>query len=266
MKPLRAVGAGFGAAFCCLTGTTAGLDIDAYRVVDLSHPYNAETVYWPTAPSRFELTRLAWGETSGGFFYAANAFATPEHGGTHMDAPIHFFADRQSVDEVPIDRLIVPAVVIDISDRAAEDRNYRLSTDDVRAFEERHGEIAQGVAVLLHTGWSRFWPDVKSYLGDDTPGDASKLEFPSFGADAARLLIEERGVVMLGVDTASIDFGKSNDFPVHRIAAEANVPGLENLTGLEQLPALGTTLIALPMKIEGGSGAPVRVVALVPNR
>ena len=120
--------------------------------------------------------------------------------------------------------------------------------------------------MLLRTGWSRYWPDAKAYLGDDTPGDASKLEFPSYGADAARLLVEERGVTVLGVDTASTDYGKSTDFAVHRIAAARNVSNLENLTNLDRLPATGALVFALPMKIEGGSGGPVRVVALVPRR
>ena len=149
--------------------------------------------------------------------------------------------------------------------KAGADRNYRLTVADVLAFEERHGAIDEGTIVLLRTGWSERWPDVKDYLGDDTPGDPSGLSFPSYGAEAARLLVERRGVVLLGVDTASIDYGASEDFPVHRIAAARNVGGLENLTGLARLPPTGFTILALPMMIEGGSGAPVRTVALVPG-
>jgi kynurenine formamidase len=119
--------------------------------------------------------------------------------------------------------------------------------------------------VLVRTGWSRHWPDRLAYLGDNTPGDASKLRFPGYGEDAARLLVEERQVVLLGIDTASVDFGRSTDFIVHRVAAARNVANLENLTNLDRLPPRGATVIALPMKIEGGSGAPVRVVALVPK-
>jgi kynurenine formamidase len=118
--------------------------------------------------------------------------------------------------------------------------------------------------VLLRTGWSRHWPDRAAYLGDDTPGDASNLHFPSFGEDAARLLVEERNVAALGADVASIDYGQSTDFPVHRIAMAKNVPGFENLTNLEQLPATGAWIIALPMKIAGGSGGPLRAVAAIP--
>ncbi|MCZ6895168.1 MAG: cyclase family protein [Gammaproteobacteria bacterium] len=164
-----------------------------------------------------------------------------------------------------MERLIAPGVVIDVTKQAGADRNYRIEPRDVLAFEADHGFIEPGAIVLLRTGWSNYWPDRKAYLGDDSPGDASKLQFPSYGLEAARLLVEERKVALIGVDTASIDFGKSDDFEVHRIAAAGNVGGLENLTALEQLPPSGFVVIALPMKIEGGSGGPARVVALVPR-
>lgn len=239
------------------------LDVSEYDLVDLSHPYNSDTLYWPTSPSRFERRQLAFGETDGGYFYSSFSICTPEHGGTHLDAPQHFAADGLPTDAIPLENLIAPAIVIDVSKKAAADRNYRLSARDVRLFEDRHGRIKAGDIVLLRSGWSQYWPDAKSYLGDDTPGDASNLQFPSYGEDAARLLVEERKVAILGVDTASIDFGKSQDFVVHRIAAARNVSGLENLTNLHRLPATGSLVVALPMKIEGGSGGPVRVVALV---
>ena len=239
------------------------LDLSTYRMVDLTHAYGNRTVYWPTSPTKFSLERLAYGKTEGGYFYAANTLCTPEHGGTHLDAPLHFAEGRRSTDLVPLEQLIANAVVIDVSAKADKDRDYRATREDVLAFEKDHGRIAAGAIVLLRTGWSRHWPNAKAYLGDDTPGDASKLSFPSYGVDAARLLVEERRAAALGIDTASIDFGRSTDFQVHRIAAAQNVPGLENLTNLDQLPATGTLMIALPMKIEGGSGGPLRAVALV---
>jgi kynurenine formamidase len=239
------------------------VDFSAYTVVDLTHPYNDKTVYWPTAPSKFRLDKLAYGKTDAGYFYAAYSLSTPEHGGTHLDAPIHFSEGGRTADQIPLAQLMGPAVVIDVSAQARVNRDYRVTLDDVVAFEKAHGPIPPGAIVLLRTDWSRLWPDAKAYLGDDTPGDASKLSFPSYGDAAARLLVEDRAVGALGVDTASIDYGRSTDFVVHRIAAARNVPGLENLTALDRLPARGATVIALPMKIEGGSGGPVRVVALV---
>lgn len=155
-----------------------------YRLVDLTHPFNAETVYWPTAPSGFQLKRLAYGKTERGYFYAANTFAAPEHGGTHLDAPIHFAAGKHTVEAIPLEQLVGPSVVIDVTEQAAADRDYRLTRTDVLSFEQRHGPIAPGSIVLLRTGWSRFWPDRKRYLGDDTPGDAAHLHFPSFGIEA----------------------------------------------------------------------------------
>jgi kynurenine formamidase len=242
------------------------LDVSNYRLVDLSHSYDDKTLYWPTSPSRFDKNILFHGVTDGGWFYSANTICTPEHGGTHFDAPLHFSASGIATDEMPLDSLIAPAVVIDISGQAESDHNYRLTAEDVRSFEKRNGTIEAGTIVLLRTGWSRFWPDAKTYLGDDTPGDAEHLQFPSYGEDAALLLIEQRKVAMLGVDTASIDYGQSRDFVVHRIAASKNVGGLENLTALTNLPATGSLVMALPMKIAGGSGGPARVVALVPRQ
>lgn len=241
------------------------LELSEYRLVDLSHVYGEDTLYWPTSPSAFEKQTLAYGDEETGYFYSAYAVCTPEHGGTHLDAPVHFSATGQATDEIPLTSLIAPAVVIDVTESANEDRNYRVSAADVAAFEEMHGTIPEGSIVLARTDWSRFWPDAMGYLGDDTPGDASNLQFPGFGADAVRILAEERGVAMIGIDTASIDYGKSQDFMAHRVGAAQNVANLENLTNLAELPATGSFVMALPMKIEGGSGGPVRVVALVPR-
>lgn len=239
--------------------------LDRARIIDLSHTFDQRTLYWPTATSGFQLTVLHRGPTPAGFFYAANSFCAPEHGGTHMDAPVHFAEGRQALDQVPLERLVAPAVVIDVARQAAADADYRLTVEDVRAWESRHGRIPEAAVVLLRTGWAARWPHVRRYLGDDIPGEASRLHFPAFGAESARLLVEERRVGVLGVDTASIDHGPSRDFVVHQIAAAADVPALENLADLGPLPEVGAWVMALPMKIGGGSGGPVRVVALVPR-
>ncbi len=241
------------------------LDVSEYRLVDLSHSYNDDTLYWPTPPSRFEKQQVAFGRTDGGWFYSAFSICTPEHGGTHLDAPQHFAARGITTDKIPLENLIAAAVVIDVTKQAEDDRDYRLTVDDVLDFERDYGEIEPGSIVLLRTGWGALWPDRKAYLGDDTPGDASNLRFPSYGRDAAWFLIEERNVGVLGVDMASIDYGQSTDFLVHRIAAKRNVPGIENVANLDLLPPRGAIVIALPIKIEGGSGGPVRIVALLPK-
>jgi kynurenine formamidase len=238
------------------------LDLRGVRLVDLTHPFDAQTLYWPTSPTSFELKTLAAGTTPGGYYYSSYSLCTPEHGGTHLDAPVHFSQTGKSAGELPLSQLIAPAVVIDITTQAAADAAYRVTRGDVEAFEASHGRIGAGTIVLVRSGWSRRWPDRKRYLGDDTPGDASKLKFPGYGEDAVRLLVE-RGVALLGIDTASIDHGPSTDFLAHRAGAAANIANLENLTNLDQLPPTGATVIALPMKIAGGSGGPVRVVAIV---
>ncbi len=235
------------------------LDISEYKLVDLGHSYGEDTLYWPTAPSRFEKTVISFGETESGGFYSAFSICTPEHGGTHLDAPMHFARDGLPTDRIPLENLVAPAIVIDVSEKSAADRNYLLSVDDVLTFEEQYGRIAPGTIILLRTGWSKYWPDAKAYMGE-----ANELEFPSYGGDAARLLVEVRKVAILGIDTASTDFGISQDFVVHRIAAKNNVSNLENLTNLDKLPPTGSLVVALPMKIKGGSGGPVRVVALIP--
>lgn len=262
---LLVLAAAFNLTACPATAGEQGfLDPDGFRVVDLTHAYDENTIYWPTSPSSFELKVLHDGMTDGVYYYRANSFCTPEHGGTHLDAPVHFAEGAHDTAAIPVERLMGPAVVIDVTDESAADPDYRLSGERVRAFEENHGAIPEGAIVVLRTGWWKRWPDRKAYLGDDTPGDASSLHFPSYGEDAARYLIEDRGAAVLGVDTASIDYGQSRDFIVHRVAGKANVPGLENLTNLDEVPVTGAWVIALPVKIDRGSGGPVRVVALVP--
>lgn len=241
------------------------LDLSRYEMVDLTHPFDRRTLYWPTSPTGFDLDTLSFGETPGGWFYAANAYSAPEHGGTHLDAPIHFAAGHQTADQVPLERLVALAVVIDVSRQAAADRDYRLTREDVLAWERAHGRIAAGTIVLLRTGWSSRYGDRAAYFGSAEPGSAADLHFPSYGEDAARLLVEERGAAAIGVDVASIDYGASADFVVHRVAAARDVPGFENLTGLDRLPPRGAIVIALPMKIAGGSGGPLRAIALVPR-
>jgi kynurenine formamidase len=233
------------------------------RLIDLSYTYDDDTLYWPTSPTAFELEELDYGVNEAGYFYAAYSFCTPEHGGTHLDAPIHFAEGGRTAAEVPARQLIAPAVVIDMSEAAASDPDARLDVSTIEAWEERNGAIPEGAIVILRTGWGSRWPDARAYLGDDTPGDASNLHFPAYGEESARYLVDERRVGALGVDTASIDYGQSSDFIVHQIAAAAGVPSLENVANVDELPETGFWIIALPVKIGKGSGGPVRIVAVL---
>lgn len=245
--------------------SAAGLDLASARIVDLSYTYDEKTLYWPTSPSSFELTELARGPADGGYFYSAYSFCTPEHGGTHVDAPVHFSEAGRTAAEIPVRQLVAPGVVIDMSKQAAQDPDARLDLSAVQEWESRNGTIPEGAIVILRTGWGKRWSlGAKEFFGDDTPGDASNLHFPGYGEEATRFLVEERKVGALGVDSASVDHGPSQDFPVHRIAAAHEIPNLENVAKTEDLPEKGFWIIALPIKIGSGSGGPVRIVAIVP--
>jgi len=236
--------------------------IDPAKLVDLTYPYNSKTVYWPNAKG-FEHRKDNWKRTPLGYWYAAGGFSTDEHGGTHMDSPIHFAEGKLTLEAVPVSKLAGPAFVIDISLACSKVRDYRATPADIQAFESKHGRIPRGAIVLFRTGWGRFWPDRKQYLGSDTPGDTANLHFPGIAPAAAELLVT-RGVAGVGIDTASTDYGPSTRFETHQILSEANIYGLENVAYLEKLPATGATLIAAPMKIENGTGGPVRILALLP--
>ena len=237
--------------------------LDESRVLDLTYAFNESTIHWPTARP-FALLRTAFGKTEGGYWYAAGDLCLAEHTGTHMDAPIHFAQGGLTADRVPLTSLIGPAAVIDVRAEAAADPDYRVSVADLRRWEQANGAIPRGAIVLALTGWGRFWPDRAKYLGSDRPGDARDLHFPGFAAEAAEFLVTEREIDAVGIDTASLDHGPSRDFPVHRVLAAANKPGLENIANLDRLPPLGAQIIALPMKIADGSGGPARVIGVLP--
>jgi len=246
-----------------LSAPAAALDLSGARLLDLTHPFDSRTIYWPTA-RRFTLEPVAHGMTEGGYWYAANNFCAAEHGGTHLDAPIHFARDRWTADEVPLDRLVGAAVVVDITDKAARDPDALLTPDDLRTFERRAGRIPDGAIVLVRSGWDRYWDDPARYLGTAVPGDTAHLHFPGVAPDAAGWLTTARRIHAIGIDTASIDRGPSRDFLAHRALTNANVPIFENLAGLAALPPTGAVFIGLPMKIGGGSGGPLRAIAALP--
>ena len=240
------------------------LDLADARLVDLSHPFNSTTIYWPTA-QRFKLTEVADGQTEGGWHYSANNFEGAEHGGTHLDAPIHFSANGETADKIPLRKLVGPAVTVDVRSKAGADPDYLIGVGDLTAFEAANGQIARNTIVMLRTGWSSRWPNARRYLGTADRGEAAvpKLHFPGLSEEAARWLVTERRIRAVGIDTASIDRGQSAAFEAHRVLGAAQVPVFENVTALEKVPAEGFQVIALPMKIEGGSGGPLRTIAVI---
>jgi kynurenine formamidase len=235
------------------------------KLVDLSHGFDADTIYWPTEDG-FVLKQRFAGYTAGGYYYAANTFCAPEHGGTHIDAPIHFAEGHPSVEKIPLTQLMAPAIVLDVSGSAASNRDYQVSVGDFERWEQDHGRIPDGTIVLLRTDFSHFWPNRERYMGtaERGPKAVAKLHFPGLSPEAAHWLTEERNIAAVGLDTPSIDCGQSTTFESHRTLFEHDVPAFENLTHLDELPPTGFSVIALPMKIRGGSGAPLRAVAVVP--
>jgi kynurenine formamidase len=232
------------------------------RIVDLSYPFDSSTVYWPTAET-FKLETDFEGQTEKGYYYSAYRYSAAEHGGTHLDAPVHFAKGRNSVDQIPLDQLMGSGLVIDVSRQCVENRDYQVSVSDIQGWEKTNGRIPAGSIVLLRTGFGKFYPDPKKYLGTDErgPDAVPKLHFPGLDPQAARWLTQNRSIKAIGLDTPSIDYGQSTLFESHRILFDKNIPAFENVANLDQLPIRGFTIIALPMKIKGGSGGPLRIVA-----
>ena len=232
--------------------------------LDLTHAFDEQTIYWPTETG-FELLHGPAGLTEGGFYYAANRFAAAEHGGTHIDSPVHFYESGDTVDEIPLRRLIGEGIVVDVSEKCAAEPDYQIGVADLRSWEEVHGRKITDTLVLLRTGWGSFWPDRERYLGTAELGaDAvAELRFPGLHPEAAQWLVEQRSVRAVGIDTASIDFGQSQLFQSHVALFEHDVPVFENVASLDALPDQGFTVIALPMKIADGTGGPLRIVALL---
>ena len=254
----------FGSA-CAREPQPSGIPRGAERIVDLSHEYAADAIFWPTAEG-FKLEVVNDGMTPQGYYYAANNFSGAEHGGTHLDAPVHFAKGRMSVEQIPLDQLVGAAAVVDVSTKVESAPDYQVTVAELQAWEQAHGPLT-GLIVLIRTDYSKRWPDAERYLGTAERGEpaVAKLHFPGIHPEAARWLTEKH-VKAVGIDTASIDYGQSTAFETHRILYERNIPGLENLTNLSEIPATGATVIALPMKIKGGSGAPLRAVAMVQAR
>lgn len=234
-------------------------------VVDLTYPFSEETIYWPTN-KHFQWEKTDWGMTPAGYWYASANYAASEHGGTHIDAPIHFAQGRSTVDHIPVERLLGPAVVVDVRRQCRSNPDYEVTVQDLLDWEANHGPISPGELVLIWSGWGERWPDAKRYLGTETPQDSRSLHFPGLSAAAAEFLVAQRHVRGVGIDTASIDPGRSRDFPAHRILNGADLYVLENVAALDRLPPRGANVFALPMKIKGGTGGPVRILALLPAR
>lgn len=226
------------------------------RVLDLSYAINDKLVPWPGDTRWFEAKVNATVEKNG---YFTRSFWMLEHYGTHLDAPVHFPPGQTPVDQIPAKQFFGPAVVLDVRAEGAKNPDYQLPAARVEDWENKHGQIAEGAIVLLRTGWAARWPDARRYRNQDAQG---RMHFPGFSADSVKLLIK-RKISGIGCDTMSADFGASEDFAVHHLALGAGLYHLENLPDLSEVPEAGAFLVVAPIKLEGGSGGPVRVYALI---
>jgi kynurenine formamidase len=226
-------------------------------VLDLAYAINDKLVPWPGDSKWFEARVNSTVEENG---YFTRSFWMLEHYGTHLDAPIHFPPGKTPLDQIPAKQFFGMAVVFDVQEEGAADANYQLLAKQIDEWEERHGQIPEGAIALLRTGWASRWPDARRYRNQDAEG---KMHFPGFSVEAVERLIE-RKVGGIGCDTMSVDHGASEQFAVHRLALGAGLYHLENLSDLSDLPEAGAYLVVAPIKLEGGSGGPVRVFALLP--
>jgi kynurenine formamidase len=251
-------------SFLVLSFKMSTPDFPSGTIIDLSHAYDENTIYWPTAET-FHLEKDFEGVTDKGYYYAANRFSTAEHGGTHIDAPVHFAKGHNTVDQIPLEQLMGQAILVDVSKHCATNPDYLIAVSDFQAWEKQNGAIPKDAIVLLRTGYSKYWPDRKKYMGTDERGAQAvpKLHFPGLSPEAARWLIQNRAIKAIGLDTASIDYGQSTLFESHRTLFDKNIPAFENLDNLDQLPVKDFYVIALPMKIKGGTGGPLRIIAII---
>lgn len=233
--------------------------------IDLSYSFDSTTLYWPNNPDGFQHRVDAEGVTYLGYYYSSYTILTPEHGGTHLDAPIHFYEKGETVDELPLSKLTGAAVVIDVSVMALADRDYLIDSTAILHWEAEHGRVPEQTMVLFRTGYGKFYPDRESYFGTAKTGTEAipELHFPGIQPETALWLAKARNVKAVGLDTPSLDYGQSKDFAAHQALMENQVPGFENVANLDLLPATGIYVVALPMKIKGGSGGPLRIIAAI---
>ncbi|WP_437287804.1 cyclase family protein [Sorangium sp. So ce406] len=237
-------------------GAPGGLDVAAARVVDLTHPITPEIPLYP-GNKPFALETLSTVEKDA---YYSNRFAMDEHAGTHVDAPAHFMAGAATVEQIAPEQLVGPAAVVDVTAKVAASPDYLVTVDDLRGWEARHGALGARHIVLVRTGWGARWSDPAKYRNQDAKG---VMHFPGVSVEASRYL-RERGVRGVGIDTLSTDPGPSQTFDQHKAFLGAGGYHIENLANLEQLPEAGAVVMVAPLPLARGSGAPARVLALVP--
>lgn len=231
--------------------------------IDLTYTYDSSTLYWPNNVKSFEHSTEAEGKTDLGYYYSSYSICTPEHGGTHLDAPIHFAENKLTVDQLPLSSVTGNAVVVDVSANALANRDYLVQIADIEKWEKENGRLPDNCIILFRTGYGKFYPDRQQYFGTSKKGAEAipELHFPGIAPETTEWLLSKRNIKALGLDTPSMDYGQSKDFKTHQLLLAQNKPGFENVANLDKLPSKGIYVVALPMKVGKGSGAPLRIIA-----
>jgi len=249
------LGAAGAAVAAALPARALGSTTPTNRLQDLTHVFRKDFPLFLGAPVATERDVIVTVPANG--FYAQR-WSFWEHAGTHLDAPAHFVADGRQSPELTLDELVRPLVVIDISARAAGDPDALVLPSDLVAFERGHGRIPRGAVVAMNSGWASRAGSVDAYRN---VGPDGVQHFPGFGKAAVEWLIAERDIAAIGVDTLSLDHGRSATFDTHLTLLSANRYGIENLANLGRVPARGATIFVGVIPWEHGSGGPARVFA-----
>lgn len=252
--------------WCTLSAGLSDSLAETGKVLDMTYPFDEKSIYWPTAES-FKQEKVVWEVLPEGWWYASNNFSASEHGGTHVDAPIHFAEHGRTIDQIPLNQWIGPAIKIDVAAQCVANRDYQLTVEDIKRWEASYGTIPDDAWVLMYSGIdTKFYPDREKVLGTAKAGKEAlpELSFPAFSGEAVDFLLKERNIKGIGLDTPSIDYGKSKDFKVHQIICAGDKLAIENIAKLDKLPVKGATLYAVPMLLRDGTGAPARVFAVLP--
>ncbi len=228
------------------------------KVIDLTQVLNEKAPSYEGKPGDFDYQVLTTVAKDG---YGTGSFCMHEHFGTHMDAPVHFCKTGLSIDKLKPGNLVAPIIVIDIRKEAKKNPDYLLTVEKIKEIEKKTS-IVNHAAFLLLTGWDKRYFKKGEYRNADSKGI---MHFPGFSVAAAQYLIDKHKPFALGIDTLSIDYGPTEDFPVHKLVLAKGMFMIENLTNLDKLPLSGAVGIFAPLKIEGGTGSPARVLALVPQ-
>jgi len=221
-------------------------------IIDLTHPLS-ETI--PVYPSKTRFSRKKHDLKNG---VCLNDISLSSGIGTHMDAPRHFYAEGNSIDQIPLERFFGPACVLHLSEKVKDNANYSISVEDLHVWEKTHGSIPPKCLFFADTGWDRLWGK-NSYC---IPSESGGCPYPGFSAEAAKLLVQ-RKVNIVGIDTLGLDPGCNLEAPAHQILLKEEIPLIECLANLDKIPPKGAMVFALPMNIQGAPEAPVRVVAFI---